>query len=80
MVFEFPALILIRKLHAPTIYGFCTIIFGVAAIGTAYATTYAEIIILRLILGCGEAVVQTAFVYMSLWYRREELSARAGKT
>ncbi|QYS92908.1 MFS domain-containing protein [Trichoderma simmonsii] len=78
MAFEFPALILIRKLHAPTIYGFCTIIFGVAAIGTAYATTYAEIIILRLILGCGEAVVQSAFVYMSLWYRREELSARAG--
>lgn len=28
-------------------------------------------------MGCGEATVQTGFVYVSLWYRREEMSVRA---
>ncbi|SPO07047.1 uncharacterized protein DNG_09741 [Cephalotrichum gorgonifer] len=78
MVFEFPALLLIRRYHAPTIYGLSVIIFGVAGICTAYAKNYAQVIVLRLILGCGESAVQTSFLFISLWYRREELSTRCG--
>lgn len=79
MVFEFPALLLIKRFHAPTVYALGILIFGAAGIGSAYATTYAEVMILRLVLGCGEAVVQTSFVFLTLWYRREELAKRAGK-
>lgn len=79
MVFEFPAFVLIRRFHAPTIYALSVIIFGVAGLCTAFAKTYGQVIVLRLILGCGEATVQTSFLFVSLWYRREEMSVRCGK-
>jgi MFS family permease len=72
-------LLLIRKFHAPTVYGIGVLIFGAAGIGTAYATTYGQILALRLVLGAGEAVVQTSFVFLSLWYTRRELTSRAGE-
>ncbi|CAM1507619.1 Fc.00g072600.m01.CDS01 [Cosmosporella sp. VM-42] len=78
MVFEFPAFLLIRKFHAPTIYGLSLIVFGICGLCTAFVTNYAEALVVRLLLGCGEATVQTSFVYLSLWYRREEMSVRAG--
>lgn len=79
MVFEFPAFILIRRYHAPTVYALAVIVFGIAGLCTAYAKNYAQVLVLRLILGCGEATVQTSFLFVSLWYRREELSTRCGK-
>lgn len=78
MVFEFPAFILIRKYHAPTVYAVSIIIFGLTAIGMAYAQHYWQFMVLRLVLGLGEATVQTAYLYTSLWYRREEMSVRSG--
>lgn len=79
MMFEFPAFLLLRRFHAPTVYAISVIIFGVAGLCTAYARNYAQVIILRLILGCGEATVQTSFTFVSLWYRREEMATRCGK-
>ena len=79
LVFEFPALVMIRKFHAPTVYALGVMIFGATGIGMGFATTYAQVMILRLLLGFGEAVVQTSFVLLTLWYLREELSTRAGK-
>ena len=69
-VFEFPALLLIRKYHAPTVYTMGVMVFGGGGVGTAYATTYGQSVALRLVLGAGEAVVQTSFVFLSLWYTR----------
>lgn len=79
MVFELPALMLLRRFHAPTVYGVSIIIFGVCGLATAYAKNYAQAIVLRLFLGCGEATVQTSFMYISLWYRREEMNTRCGE-
>lgn len=70
---------LIRKFHAPTIYAFSLLIFGMSAILLAYANSYAAVLILRLVIGLGEASVMTSFMYTSLWYRREEMSVRAGE-
>ncbi|CAI4214547.1 unnamed protein product [Parascedosporium putredinis] len=78
MAFEFPVFIMIRRFHAPTVYALSVIAFGVAGLCTAYAKTYAQVLVLRLILGCGEAAVQTSFLFVSLWYRREELGTRCG--
>lgn len=79
MIFEFPAFLLIRRFHAPTVYGISIIIFGISGLCTAYAKTYAQMIVLRLIMGCGEATVLTSFLFVSLWYRREEISTRTGE-
>ncbi|PNP38205.1 hypothetical protein TGAMA5MH_09895 [Trichoderma gamsii] len=76
-VFEGPAFYLIRVFHAPTVYAISALVFGVSALLTAYAKTYAHLLVLRLFMGFGEATVQTGFVYVSLWYRREEMSVRA---
>jgi MFS family permease len=54
-------------------------IFGMCAILMAYAKSYPVIMVLRLFIGLGEATVQTSFLYTSLWYRREEMSVRAGQ-
>ncbi|RFU73502.1 mfs general substrate transporter [Trichoderma arundinaceum] len=76
-VFEGPTFYLIRVFHAPTVYAISAVVFGVSALLTAYAKTYAHLLVLRLFMGFGEATVQTGFVYVSLWYRREEMSVRA---
>jgi MFS family permease len=60
----------------PSVYAGATLVFGLASLLTAYATTYAHLLVLRLIIGLAEATIQTGFVYMSLWYRREEMSVR----
>ena len=75
---EGPAFYLIRRFHAPTVYAGSTIVFGLGALLTAYAKTYAHLLVARLFIGMGEATIQTGFVYMSLWYRREEMSVRTG--
>jgi len=53
-------------------------IFGMCAILLAYAKSYAAVMVLRLFIGLGEASVMTAYLFTSLWYRREEMSVRAG--
>ena len=68
---------MIRVFHAPTVYAISAFVFGVSALLTAYAKTYTHLLVLRLFMGFGEATVQTGFVYVSLWYRREEMSVRA---
>ncbi len=77
--FEGPVFVLIRKFHAPSVYAISLLIFGMCAILMAYAKSYAAVLVLRLVVGLGEASVMTAFLYTSLWYRREEMSVRAGE-
>ncbi|KAH8887990.1 MFS general substrate transporter, partial [Thozetella sp. PMI_491] len=71
--FEGPVFVLIRKFHAPSVYAISLLIFGMCAILMAFAKSYAAVLVLRLFIGLGEAAVMTAFLYTSLWYRREEI-------
>lgn len=45
----------------------------------AESRNYATMLSLRILLGCAQAYVQFIQVYMTLWYKREEVAFRTGK-
>jgi MFS family permease len=77
-VFELPAALSLRLFHPNVLYGSAVIAFGVLATIMSAVRSYAPIMVVRVLLGFAEAFVQTGFVYLSLWYRREEVTTRAG--
>lgn len=78
MVFELPAALSLRIFQPPHVYGIAIALFGAFACCLSIARTYAVVMVLRLLIGIGEAVVQTGFVYLSLWYLKDELATRYG--
>ncbi|KAJ9610477.1 hypothetical protein H2200_005254 [Cladophialophora chaetospira] len=78
MIFELPAALSLRVLHPNWAYGSAVISFGVLAASMAVVRSYAAVMVIRILLGFAEAFVQTGFIFLSLWYRREELTTRAG--
>lgn len=78
MSFELPAALSLRVAHPPFLYGGAVIFFGVCTVCTSAARTYASFMVLRLLLGFGESFVQTGFVFLSLWYTKEEMTTRCG--
>jgi MFS family permease len=80
MVFELPAALSLRLFHPNLAYGTAVILFGLFACCMSVARSYATVMVLRLFIGLAEAYVQTGYVFLSLWYRREELTTRAGIT
>lgn len=79
MVFELPAALSLRRIHPNIAYGFAVIVFGVSAACLAVSRSYAAVMIIRLVIGLAEAYVQTGYVFLSLWYQRDELTTRCGK-
>lgn len=57
-------------------FGLATISFGVLATSIAAVKSYGSLITVRLLLGLTEAFVQVGFVYLSLWYTRNEIALR----
>lgn len=78
MVFELPATLSLRFFQPPHVYGIAIALFGVSACCLTIARTYAAVMVLRLLIGLGEAVVQTGFIFLSLWYLKDELATRYG--
>lgn len=74
--FELPAALSLRIIHPNWAYGGAVVVFGVLAASMAAVRSYAPIMVIRTLLGFSEAFVQTGFVFLSLWYRREELTTR----
>ncbi|KFZ15697.1 hypothetical protein V502_05440 [Pseudogymnoascus sp. VKM F-4520 (FW-2644)] len=56
--------------------GVAVIYFGVVLCCMGVAKNYATILALRLLLGCGQAYVQFLVIYISLWYKRDEVAFR----
>ena len=79
MVFELPAALSLRLIYPNYAYGIAVILFGVFACCLSVAKSYAVVMILRLLIGLSEAYVQTGCVFLSLWYKRDELATRCGK-
>ncbi|KIW93256.1 uncharacterized protein Z519_05861 [Cladophialophora bantiana CBS 173.52] len=77
LVFELPAALSLRLFHPNWAYGTAVIIFGILATSMTAVRSYAPIMVIRVLLGFAEAFVQTGFVFLSLWYRREEVTTRA---
>lgn len=78
MSFELPATLSIRVFRPNWVYGGAVVFFGLCALLTSEARSYASVMVLRLLLGFGESVIQTGFVYLSLWYTNKELTTRCG--
>lgn len=78
LIFELPAALSLRIFHPNWAYGTAVIIFGVLAASMTAVRSYAPIMVIRTFLGFAEAFVQTGFVFLTLWYRREELTTRTG--
>src|ERR1700744_498229 len=71
---------MLRKIPANVIYGCAVIFFGLATVLISQSGGYAGLMVLRALLGVGEAVITTGFVYLTLFYKREELALRSGRT
>lgn len=79
MVIELPAGLLMRVIHPRYVIGVPAILFGVFACAMVAAKSYAAVMVLRVLIGLGEAFLNNAYLYISLWYRPEELSLRTGE-
>lgn len=79
MVFELPAALSIRMIPPNIAYGVAVMLFGVCAACLSASRSYAPVMVLRLMIGLGEAYVQTGYVFLSLWYKRDELTTRCGE-
>ncbi len=77
MVGEFPFALLLRVLRPSYLYAGTIVAFGVFATCCAATTSYAALLVLRLLVGFAEAGVQTAFLYLALWYKPNELAMRS---
>jgi MFS family permease len=76
---EIPSNIILKRVGAKIWLPFLTVAFGIVCVGTAFAHTFAQLIILRLLLGATEGGMMpgTSF-YLSCFYKREELLFRIG--
>lgn len=80
MTLVFPANLLLRTLGPKIQLGFAVMIFGVFVTCYCTARTYATLVGLRFAVGGAEALLQSAPLYMVVWYGRHELGKRIGKT
>jgi MFS family permease len=50
---------------------------GLLTIGASYSKNYATLVVCRVLIAAAESLIQGAVLYLSFWYRYEELATRA---
>ncbi|KAF9467701.1 MFS general substrate transporter [Collybia nuda] len=74
---EMPANVLQRHIGANRFFFLSLTFWGVTSLSFVYAKGYAALLVLRVLLGIGEAGFYAGMIYyMSFWYRRHELALR----
>ena len=73
-----PGTVLQRYFGTNRQVGTATLLFGVCAICLAASKSYAATLSLRILIGAFQALNQGISVYISLWYRRNEIAGRSG--
>ena len=68
-----------KAVPAQYVFGAAVLVFGLGAGLVPVAGGYAGLMVLRFLLGCGEGVLTMGFLYLSQWYKPEELALRTGK-
>lgn len=77
VAFETPATVLLRSLRPSFFIPGIVIVWGGVVIGNGFATSYEIVLVCRLLLGLCEAALSPCLVlYMTTFYRREELALR----
>ena len=79
LIAEIPAALLMKVIPAQFVFGGAIVLFGLCATLISVSGGYAGIMVLRLILGAGEAVSSLSFLYLSMWYRPYELAFSSSK-
>jgi hypothetical protein len=72
-----PSNLALRALGPNRTLGFGTAFFGVMVCGLSAARKHGVVMGLRVLIGMGEAMIQCGGLYLSLWYKRDELGSRA---
>ncbi|OCT53273.1 hypothetical protein CLCR_10809 [Cladophialophora carrionii] len=73
-IVDFPVRLTVKAIPAQHVLGGAIILFGLAAKIVPVCGRYSGLMVLRFILGCGEAVLTMGFLYPSQWYKADELA------
>ncbi|EGO01251.1 hypothetical protein SERLA73DRAFT_159718 [Serpula lacrymans var. lacrymans S7.3] len=74
---EIPANILQRRIGANRFFFLALTFWGVSSLSVVYAKGYASLLVLRVLMGIGEAGYYAGMIYyLSFWYKRHELAMR----
>ncbi|EPS45768.1 hypothetical protein H072_137 [Dactylellina haptotyla CBS 200.50] len=76
VVFMIPANIILRTIEPYIIFGAAIISFGTFLCGMSAAKNFATVLVLRMLIGAGQAFVQGIGMSTSLWYKRREIALR----
>lgn len=68
-----------KVVPAQWVFGGAVLLFGGSAALIAAIRSFAPLMVLRLLLGFGEATLSLSFLYLSMWYKPQELATRIGK-
>ncbi|KAI8990724.1 MFS general substrate transporter [Trametes punicea] len=76
-ILEMPANVLQRCIGANRFFFLSLSWWGIASLSIVYAKGYASLLVLRVLLGIGEAGYYAGMIYyLSFWYKRSELAMR----
>ncbi|KAF8153184.1 MFS general substrate transporter [Crassisporium funariophilum] len=74
---EMPANVLQRHIGANRFFFLSLTFWGLASLSVVYAKGYAGLLVLRVLMGIGEAGYYAGMIYyLSFWYKRHELAMR----
>ncbi|RDX40819.1 MFS general substrate transporter [Lentinus brumalis] len=74
---EMPANVLQRHIGANRFFFLSLLFWGISSLSFVYAKGYAGLLVLRVLLGIGEAGYYAGMIYyLSFWYKRSELALR----
>ncbi|KAL1647057.1 hypothetical protein SLS58_002827 [Diplodia intermedia] len=76
IVFQLPGTLLLRKIGPPTQFASAMVVWGTVTACTVVADGYAALMVIRALIGAAEALIQGAILYLSFWYRYNELATR----
>ena len=75
--FSLPATTLMRLIGPRIFFSCTTVLFGIITIGTAFITTWRQMIAMRVLLGISMSGIYPGLTYLiSTWYRRREQQLR----
>lgn len=78
VIFETPATALLKTLRPSRLIPTIVLVWGGISIGNGFAQNYATVLACRLLLGMCEAAFSPCLIlYMTMFYRRDELSLRS---
>jgi hypothetical protein len=80
IIFMFPGNIGLKVIRPNIILGGACLLFGAFLVSTSAAQNYATVLSMRILLGATQAFIQGLGLYVTIWYRRDEVATRSGKS